>query len=194
MTAGNVEVNGTATGGSAAGNAINNSGGTLSVIGTCISGLTSAAIGPGTASQVTRLSGPFLLSSTNINPVTAIAWRWYSVLTPAYYEVPNSAASAKRNLYTADQSVATLGYPAISNTRAGTVYGPNNEYTGTLAVPTPGRVSLNVATDNTVGTAILTDVDVRAALGLASSNLDTQLASKVSTDQVSSIVQGAVSA
>lgn len=58
--------------------------------------------------------------------------------------------------YTAD-SIVEL--PLQSDVRLGTNYG-NNNYTGTLAVPNPNQVSYGVATDNTVGTAVLTPDDV----------------------------------
>jgi hypothetical protein len=90
-------------------------------------------------------------------------------------EVATSGGSTKRNLYSAD-NMPSGGYPVTSNTRSGTIYGPNSEFTGTLAVPAASSVALGVATDNTTGTAILTAANVRAAMGLASANLDTQLA------------------
>jgi len=59
------------------------------------------------------------------------------------------------------------------------VYGAANEFTGTLAVPSPTLVAIGVATDNTVGsyapTGGLDAAGVRAAIGLAAANLDTQL-------------------
>jgi hypothetical protein len=147
---------------------------TVTVNGPCQSGTTTAAVAVGAASQITRLSGPFLLgASGNINPVIAASWRWNPTQTPTYIEVVASNGTTKRNLYTAD-NMPSGGYPTQNNTRSGTIYGPNNEFTGTLAVPSPSSVALGVATDNTVGTAILTAANIRTAVGLASANLDTQ--------------------
>lgn len=71
---------------------------------------------------------------------------------------------------------STVGdYPANSNVRLGTVFNFSNN-TGTLAVPNPNQVAVGVATDNTVGTAVITAASLRSELGLASANLDTQLA------------------
>lgn len=152
---------------------IANSGGTLTVNGTCQSGA-GPAIGAGSATQITRLSGPFLLgASGNLAPVTALAWRWAPTQIPTYMEVPTSSGSTKRNMYTAD-NMPSGGYPVAANVRQSTVYGPSSEFTGTLAVPSPSAVSLGVATDNTTGTAILTAASVRTAVGLASANLDAQ--------------------
>ena len=67
------------------------------------------------------------------------------------------------------------GYPAAGNVRSGTTYGPNSALTGTCAVPPPGSVALGVPVDATTGTAVLTPESIRAAVGLASANLDAQL-------------------
>jgi len=160
--------------GSATGLAVTNNNGVLTLNGTCQSSTTQPAIGAGSVTQITRLSGPFLLgASGNINPVQAQTWRWAPTQIPTYMEVPTSGGSTKRNLFSAD-NMPTGGYPVVANVRQSTVYGPSSEFTGTLAVPSPSSVALGVATDNTVGTAVLTADSVRSAIGLASANLDTQ--------------------
>jgi hypothetical protein len=65
--------------------------------------------------------------------------------------------------------------PAATDVRTGVVYN-NGLNTGTCAVPATGSVAFGVPTDNTTGTATLTAADVRAAIGLATADLDTQLA------------------
>jgi hypothetical protein len=87
--------------------------------------------------------------------------------------VQTSDLTQARNLYTAD---SVGGNPATSNVRFGTVFGPANELTGTCHVPGAASTLVGVPTDNTVGTATISAADIRAALGLASANLDTQLA------------------
>jgi hypothetical protein len=147
---------------------------TLTINGTCTAGSAAPAVSSSNSSATCRFSGPFLLGSNpSINPIYAISWRWAPTQIPTYYEVVASNGTTKRNLYTAD-NMPSGGYPTQNNTRSGTIYGPNNEFTGTLAVPSPSSVALGVATDNTVGTAILTAANVRTAVGLASANLDTQ--------------------
>ena len=177
MTNGTVTITGNVTGGSntfAAG--VTNSGGTLTVNGICQSGSAGPAIGLGSIAQVTRLSGPFLLgASGNITTVQAMSWKWTPTQIPTYMEVATSGGSTKRNLYSAD-NMPVGGYPVAANVRQSTVYGPSSEFTGTLTVPAASSVALGVATDNTTGTAILTAATVRTALGMASANLDTQLA------------------
>jgi hypothetical protein len=174
---GSVSVNsGSVNGGTAAAGINNASTGTLTVTVPCQSSSAAPAIAAGSATQVTRLSGPFLLgASGNINPVQAQSWRWAPTLIPAYWEVAQSNGSTKRLLYSAD-NMPSGGYPVAGNVRQSTVYGPSSEFTGTLSVPSASSVALGVATDNTTGTAILTAANVRAAIGMASANLDTQLA------------------
>jgi hypothetical protein len=198
MTNGTVTVNGNVTGGAAPG-IINNGSGTLTVNGICQSSATSPAIGAGSATQITRLSGPFLLgASGNINPVQAQSWRWAPTQIPTYYEIVASNGSTKRNLFTSD-NIPTANYPATGSVRSGVVYGPSNENTGTLTVPAAASVALGVAVDNTVGTAVLTAASVQAALtaqGLTTTRADylDQIPNRASVDQVASIVQGATSA
>jgi hypothetical protein len=64
--------------------------------------------------------------------------------------------------------------PADTDVRSGVVYNNGND-TGTCEVPAAGSVAFGVPTDNTTGTATLTAANVRAAIGLATANLDTQL-------------------
>lgn len=79
---------------------------------------------------------------------------------------------------------STVGdYPTNANVRLGTQFNFGNN-TGTLAVPNPNQVAVGVATDNTVGTAVITAASLRSELGLASANLDTQLAAKPSLSQI----------
>jgi hypothetical protein len=71
---------------------------------------------------------------------------------------------------------ATQGQmPAITDVRFGTSYA-SGALTGVAYIPSASSVGFGVPVDNTTGTATLTAADVRAAIGLATANLDTQLA------------------
>jgi hypothetical protein len=172
--------------------AVVNSGlGTLTVNGTCQSSTTAPAIAAGSATQITRLSGPFLLgASGNINPVQAQSWRWAPTQIPTYCEVAASNGSTKRNLFTSD-NIPAGNYPTAANVRSGTVYGPNLENTGSLAVPSASSVALGVAVDNTTGTAVLTSANVQTALGAFSSG---RLSNVATVDSTGAQIQAAVSA
>jgi hypothetical protein len=75
-------------------------------------------------------------------------------------------------MYTADNN--PTGGVATTDVRSGVSYGGG--LVGTCAVPNAGTVAFGVAVGNTTGTATLTAANLRAALGLASANMDTQLA------------------
>ena len=81
-------------------------------------------------------------------------------------------AGIARSLYTGG---VNLNQPAESDVRENVTYGASNEFNGTCAVPGAASVAVGVPIDNTVGTAAITPESIRAALGLASANLDTQL-------------------
>ena len=70
---------------------------------------------------------------------------------------------------------ATQGQmPAATDVRFGTSYA-SGALTGSAYIPAASSVSFGVPVDATTGTATLTAANVRAALGLASANMDTQL-------------------
>jgi hypothetical protein len=69
--------------------------------------------------------------------------------------------NANRFMYTSAQST---GQATESDVRLGIIYGPNNDYTGTCAVPPAGAVSLGVPVDNTTGTAYLSGNDISNAV------------------------------
>jgi hypothetical protein len=78
------------------------------------------------------------------------------------------------DMFTADNG---LGQAAITDVRFGTVYA-SGALTGVAYIPDAGSVAAGVlvGSGGVTGTATLTAANVRAALGMASANLDTQLA------------------
>lgn len=73
----------------------------------------------------------------------------------------NKPDNSDRTLYSAD----TLpGVPSSLNVRQGTVYGPSNDLTGSLAVPPSGSVALGVPVDDGVGTAMISITDMGALI------------------------------
>ena len=192
-TSGVYNLTGNYTGGFTGAGIENTSTGTFNAIGVGRSGTGAPAIGRGSVNQVTRISGPLELgSSGNVNPKQAQSIRWAPTLIPTSEQVVLSNGTTRRDLYTAD-NMPTGGYPVVSNVVALTIYGPNNEFTGTYATPPVSSVAQGVPVGNTVGTAVLTPASVRAAIGLDGANLDAQLANKATVDQVAAIVQGATS-
>lgn len=197
-SSGTTTITGTLTGGSnasIAAGALNAAGGTLSHVGIAQASTTSAAIGPGTISQITIITGPLIstdaapagASVSGVNPCTAL--RWFpadTAISTFEYRMRGQTLSGSpsirpaRSLYLTDAYSTT--YPIAANVRSSTTYGPGNIYTGTCAVPPAGSVALGVPVDNTIGTATISAASIRSALGMASANLDTQLGT-LSTNQ-----------
>jgi len=124
------------------------------------------------AGAIVKISGS-LIGSSNGTP--AIYCPKYLIdPTPSVAKIRQgkNGTSTYSDFFTADNN---LGQANPTDVRSGTVYA-SGSLTGTLAVPAVGSVALGIAVDNTTGTATLTAANVRAALGLASANLDTKLA------------------
>jgi hypothetical protein len=57
-------------------------------------------------------------------------------------------------------SATGIGMPFATNVRNGVTYGDASQFSGSMIVPTPSDVRVNVPTDNTVGTGDLTAEDI----------------------------------
>ena len=198
---GTINLTGSVTGGASGGSgAYNNSTGTINITGNAIAGsVTQAAQNFSTGTlRVTRAIGNgFGLGSTGISNVAAVVSSASGSLTYVeqlqFGSLGNTPVSGPirltDNTGNVVQMVTTTGsiktlvdtaatsgiLPAVTDVRTGVTYSSGNR-TGTCAVPAAGSVALGVAVDNTTGTAVLTAANVRTAVGLASANLDTQLA------------------
>jgi len=174
---GTMTITGNCTGGSnaTAYGANNNSTGTMTITGTINASEFASGVGGSNRGQITLLSGPFISSTTfGVNPIGCLSWRWASSLNNnTYIQVPTSNLLATRNLVTPDNAT---NFPAESDVRSAITFGIGGALTGTLVVPAAASVAFGVPVDATTGTATLTAADVRAAIGLATANLDTQLA------------------
>jgi hypothetical protein len=206
-----INVTGTVNG--LAGRAINiTSAVALSITGNCVA-TTNEAVWVQTGSPVLTINGNLIpsISSPAINSASQTATfilngniqsasngtapnaRGILLIHPSnslsheYRANSGGVAGVARTLFTVG---AAVGNPATGDVRLSTVYGPNNEYTGTLAVPSPSLVAIGVPTDNTVGTytAAPTASDIRSAIGLATANLDTQLAALPTASEVADAV------
>ena len=204
-SSGTLTVTGNATGGSGnlAYGCNNNSTGTLTVTGIATGGTTNGAAGANNASSGTlnvgRAKGnDFGIGSTAIVAGVGVTSAQASITKvkeieyglrgmsptsgPTYLEplltnvaiLVNYPSGSGSKTLSDPNNTAGLS-PAATDVRNGVVYnyGVN---TGTCAVPAAGSVAFGVPTDNTTGTATLTAANVRAAIGLATANLDTQLA------------------
>jgi hypothetical protein len=123
-----------------------------------------------------KVSGS-LISSAN-GTAAVYATKFLIDPTPSIAKIrqAKNGSTTYSDFFTADNS---LGQAAITDVRFGTVYA-SGALTGVAYIPSASSVAFGVPVDNTTGTATLTAADVRAALGMASANLDTQL-STIST-------------
>jgi len=155
-----------------------------------LAGVFNASTGSITSSgDITATNSAHGISSTNASAVVIVSGSLISaangtvaVYSPKFRMSPAPLVAKTRyalngtstyvDMFTADNS---LGQASVADVRSGTVYASGN-LTGTCAVPAASSVASGVPVGSTTGTATLTAADVRAALGMASANLDTQLA------------------
>ena len=130
------------------------------------------AVSSTNASANCRFSGIFVSSTNGTQAIYAPRWILNTTPLTSYiqHSLDGISPTSFVRFYTADNT--GLG-PTTNNVRSGVTY---SGMTGSLAVPLPSQVAVGVPTDNTVGTAALTADNLRAALGLGSANLDSQLA------------------
>lgn len=182
---GNVTINGTVTGGSAsnAEGARMNGSGTIQINGTVIGGTGSSGAflaGTGTIRATRAKGNDYGPGSVGITAAAGISGSvntglievdelefgsrgmapvsWYAVLRPLTSNiciVRDTSVNAKTLV-----DPSTVGdYPANANVRLGTQFNFGNN-TGTLAVPNPNQVAVGIATDNTIGTAVITEASL----------------------------------
>jgi hypothetical protein len=118
------------------------------------------------------LSGSLIYASNGFAPTNCLKFLMNPTPTMAKVRFAKNGSTTYSDFFTADNS---LGQAAITDVRFGTVYA-SGTLTGVAYIPSASSVAFGVPVDNTTGTATLTAADVRAALGMATANLDTQLA------------------
>lgn len=160
-----ISVTGNLTGGN--GGVLNTSNGILNIVGTV--NATSAAVAPviattNSANNTVIVNGIIINSGTaGVNAIYAQRLKLATTFNQ-YWELRDNS-SLNGNIIRLYQASQIGGNPAASNVRLGTVYGPSNELTGTLAVPPANSVASGVPVDNTTGTAALSPADIAALVG-----------------------------
>jgi len=119
-----------------------------------------------------KVSGSLIGSANGFPAVYASKFLIDPTPTTAKFRQAKNGSTTYSDFFTADNS---LGQAAITDVRFGTVYA-SGALTGVAYIPAAGSVALGVPVDATTGTATLTAQNVRDAIGLATANLDTQLA------------------
>ncbi len=163
----------TLTGGSGGGAGLSNSStGTIVSTGD-ITAVNSAhgLVSASTAASV-KVSGSLIGSANGTAAVYSTKFLIDPTPTTAKFRQAKNGSTTYSDFFTADNS---LGQAAITDVRFGTVYA-SGALTGVAYIPSASSVAFGVPVDATTGTATLTAADVRAAIGMATANLDTQLA------------------
>jgi hypothetical protein len=117
------------------------------------------------------LSGSIIYASNGFAPTNCAKFLMNPTPALAKVRFAKNGSTTYSDFFTADNS---LGQAAITDVRFGTVYA-SGALTGVAYIPSASSVAFGVPVDATTGTATLTAANVRAALGMASANLDTQL-------------------
>ena len=159
---------------------------TISIVGQCLASLTSNAISSTSTTATNIFSGP-LINSGSKNAIYCYNVQMYDDVTTRY-TIGVSGSTNTISLVSPDQ---VTGVPSGSNVRAGISFGPGSELTGSMQVPNPQSVSVGVAVDNTVGTAIAKPEDLwnYAVTALTASNsIGQRLASTATSASNAAIV------
>jgi hypothetical protein len=169
---GSVTITGNITASTAAG-VLNTSTGPVTITGTLTPTTAVHALQcTNTTGANITLSGSLIYASNGFAPTNCLKFLMNPTPTMAKVRFAKNGSTTYSDFFTADNS---LGQAAITDVRFGTVYA-SGALTGVAYIPSASSVGFGVPVDATTGTATLTAADVRAAIGLASANLDTQLA------------------
>jgi hypothetical protein len=176
---------GSSQSGLSAGNTTSNL--TFNITGTVTASSTAIGVfaGGGTGTQTVNLSGNMInvggrqaIYSQNlfIDNTTTTQWRLF---TPG---------SQNKTLYSAD---TFPNLPSSTNVRSGSVYGVSNTLSGSMVVPSPSDVRLNVPVDNTVGTGTsLTAADFLNEISSSNNAVAQRLRNIATDDTVGSLLTG----
>ena len=160
--------------------------GIINVIGQLQASTTANAVSSTSTTATNIFSGP-LINSGSRNAIYCYNVRLYDDVTTRY-TIGVSGSNDTITLFSPDQVV---GVPSGSDVRVGTVYGPGNELTGSMAVPHPNSVSWGVAVDQTSGSALVKPEDIWnvAITSLTSSNsIGQRLSSTITSASMAAIV------
>jgi hypothetical protein len=183
---GTLNITGRIIGGSAAAAINSTTAGIINVIGQLQASTTANAVSSTSTTATNIFSGPFINSGSR-NAIYCYNVRLYDDVTTRY-TIGVSGSNNTITLFSPDQ---VTGVPSGSDVRVGTVYGPGNELTGSMAVPHPQSVSYGVAVDQTTGSALVKPEDIWniAITSLTSSNsIGQRLASTATSASNAAIV------
>ena len=129
--------------------------GIINVIGQLQATTTNNAVSSTSTTATNIFSGP-LINSGSRNAIYCYNVELYDDVTTRY-TIGVSGSTNTITLFSPDQ---VTGVPSGSDVRAGVVYGPGNELTGSMNVPHPNSVSWGVPVDNASGSALTKPEDL----------------------------------
>ena len=132
---------------------ISSTAGTIAVYGPISSSISANGVASTSTTATNLFSGPFY-NTGSFNAVYAYRMQMIEPSSTSW-RFDTEVAGGSKTLYTANQ---LPGVPRQNNVRKGVQY--NFGLTGSLEMPDPTTVKSGVATDNTVGSAILTAQDM----------------------------------
>jgi hypothetical protein len=162
--------------------------GIINVIGTLQASTSANAVSSTSTTATNIFSGPFINSGSR-NAIYCYNVRLYDDVTTRYV-IGVSGSNDTITLFSPDQ---VTGIPSGSDVRVGTIYGPGSELTGSMAVPQPNSVSVGVAVDGTVGSALVKPEDLwnYAVTSLTASNSIGQRLANASTSASTAAITNA---
>jgi hypothetical protein len=179
----NVTIIGNVTGGTAGGAISTASNISMTVTGTVTAGTVQAISSTSTGTvlltgNMLNVAGRQAIFAQNlfISDTATTQWRLF---TPGGQD---------KTLYSAD---TFPNQPSSANVRSGSLFGPSNVLSGSMVVPSPSDVRVNVLTDNTVGTGqSLTAADFLAAISASADPYAQRLRNVATVDTVGSLLTG----
>jgi len=129
--------------------------GIINVIGQLAASTASNAVSSTSTTATNVFSGP-LINSGSRNAIYCYNVRLYDDVTTRY-TIGVSGSTNTISLLSPDQ---VTGVPSGSNVRAGILFGPGNELTGSMNVPNQNSVAYGVPVDNTSGSALVNPEDL----------------------------------
>jgi hypothetical protein len=152
--------------------------GIINIIGQIAASTASNAVSSTSTTATNIFTGPFINSGSR-NAIYCYNVQMYDDVTTRYV-IGVSGSASTISLLSPDQ---VTGVPSGSDVRAGVIYGPGNELTGSMNVPHPNSVSWGVAVDQTTGVALVKPEDIWnvAITSLTSSNSIGQRLANTST-------------
>jgi len=160
--------------------------GIINVIGQIAASTASNAVSSTSTTATNVFSGPFINSGSR-NAIYCYNVQLYDDVTTRY-TIGVSGSTNTISLLSPDQ---VTGVPSGSNVRAGVIYGPGNELTGSMQVPDPRSVSWGVPVDNSSGSALTKPEDLwnMAITSLTASNsIGQRLANTSTSASIAAIV------